>query len=142
MKIIKYMAFASFILSGLLLSQSVAAEVAVIVNPENTNSVTASEIKRIFLGKLKKFPDGSKVMPINQGNDATARQEFDRKVLGKSATQIKSYWAKVVFSGKGGPPAEMTNAAEVIEYVSQNANGIGYVETSELTDQVVVIATF
>lgn len=142
MKIIKYLAVASFMLSGLLLSQGVAAEVAIIINPKNPNSVTVSEIKRIFLGKLKKFPNGSKAMPINQGNDTTARQEFDRKVLGKSASQIKSYWAKVVFSGKGGPPTELSTAAEVIEYVSQNSNGIGYVDTSELTDQVVVIATF
>lgn len=142
MKIIKHLTLSSFLLSCLLFSHGAIAEISVIVNPDNPNNVSASQIKRIFLGKLKKFPNGSKVAPINQSSDLELRKEFDKKALGKSSSQMKSYWAKVVFSGKGGPPQEVKTDDQVIEFVLGNTNGIGYIDASKVTDNVKVIATF
>ena len=44
------------LVTGLLLaSQSVFAEMVVIVNPANANTLDAKKIQRIFLGKDKRF---------------------------------------------------------------------------------------
>ena len=80
-------------------SFSVLADVAVIVNASNGNTVDQDEIKKIYLGKSKSFADGVKVNPVNQSGNSVA-DEFNDKVVGKSSSQLNAYWSKLVFTGK------------------------------------------
>ena len=121
---------------------SVSAEIAVIVNPGNSSTISEKDIKRIFLGKEKKFSNGSSVIPINLASGSAARKAFETNVVGKSASKMKSYWAKLVFSGKGNPPKEVADAAEAISLVAANPAVIGYIDASKVTDSVKVIGKF
>lgn len=121
---------------------SVSAEVAVIVNPGNSNSISEKDIKRMFLGKEKKFSDGSSVIPINLASGDSVRENFETNVVGKSASKMKAYWAKLVFSGKGNPPKEVANATEAISLVAANPAVIGYIDASKVNDSVKVIGKF
>ncbi len=127
---------------SLAVSSQAFAEVSVIVNKANTDSLDAEELKKIYLGKMKSFHSGEKVevYALDSSNETT--QEFQQKVLNKSNSQYKSYWSKLVFTGKGIPPKELANANEIIEQVSKNTNAIGFVETSEVTGDVKVVAKF
>ncbi|UAA40238.1 phosphate ABC transporter substrate-binding protein [Paraneptunicella aestuarii] len=142
MKILSKLSLISLLTLCLMISKSALAEIAVVVSASNNNAVSQSEIKRIFLGKLKKFPDGSSVTPINQNAELDLRKAFDEIALGKSASQIKSYWAKEIFSGKGNPPKEVNSDQEVIAEVSSNPNAIGYVDAASVNGSVKVVATF
>ena len=123
-----------------LFAQFSLAEVSVIVNPSNADSISADDIKRIFLGKMKNFPSGAQVIAINQSASSDVRKSFDSEALGKSASQIKAYWSKLVFSGKGNPPKEVTNDQEVIALVKDNPSVIGYIDSSSVSGDVKVIA--
>ncbi|MFC7002694.1 hypothetical protein ACFQMB_15380 [Pseudobowmanella zhangzhouensis] len=81
-------------------------------------------------------------MPINQEDSQSATDEFNNKVLGKSSTQLKAYWSKLVFTGKGTPPKEATNDAQVLELIANNPNMIGYLDASALSADVKVVARF
>lgn len=116
------------------------AEIAIIVNSANNNTLDKSQIKKIFLGKLKRFPNGEKTVPITQKSSSDARSEFDKKVLKKSASQLKSYWSRLLFTGKGQPPLEVINDKEMIELIKNNPNMIGFVDTANLSDSVKVVA--
>jgi ABC-type phosphate transport system substrate-binding protein len=118
------------------LNASVFADVAVIVHPDNTSSLTDTEIERIFLGKSAQFPDGSEAIPINTTGDIY--DEFNERVLGRNSAQIKSYWAKLVFTGKGAPPKEVDEAS-VIELIKNNKNAIAYIDSGKVTDDVKVV---
>lgn len=142
MKILSKLSLIPLLTLCLMISKSALAEIAVVVSASNNNVVSQSEIKRIFLGKLKKFPDGSSVTPINQNAELDLRKAFDEAALGKSASQIKSYWAKEIFSGKGNPPKEVNNDQEVIAEVSSNPNAIGYVDAASVNGSVKVVAKF
>lgn len=130
------------VLTVLFISNSVCAEVVVIVHPSNSSSLDSSAISRIFTGKAKSFPGGSKAIPINQAESSSATGEFNDKVLKKSSSQLKAYWSKLVFTGKGTPPKAVGNDAEVIQLVANNPNIIGYVSSSAVNDSVKVVATF
>lgn len=125
-----------------LATVNVMAEISVIVNPANGAAVTADEVKRIFLGKSKKFSDGNSAVPINLNSSNAVRGTFDDSALGKTTNQTKAYWSKLVFSGKGNPPKEVDSEAEVIELISKNPSLIGYVDSSKVTGDVKVVATF
>jgi len=118
------------------------AEVAVIVHPSVADSASNKDISRIFLGKSKSLPGGQKVTPISLAEGNAATDEFNDKVLGKSASQLKSYWSKLIFTGKGQPPTELGSDADVVAKVSSDPNSIGYVSSASVTDAVKVLATF
>lgn len=115
------------------------AEVVVVVHPSNAADLDAKRVQRIFLGKDKKFSDGSETIPINQVPASSSRAEFDTSVLSRNTNQVAAYWSKLVFTGKGIPPKEVDNDAAVIDIVANNQNAIGYVESGAVTDAVKVL---
>lgn len=127
---------------SLLFSASAFSGVAVIVHPSNASALSESEISRIFLGKMKSFPGGGQALPVNQNEGAGARNNFESTVLKKSSSQIKAYWSKLVFTGKGTPPKVVGADSDVVGLVKSNPNIIGYVDESAVTGDVKVIATF
>jgi len=126
------MLFSSFAYSG----------VAVIVHPSNAATLGKTEISRVFLGKMKSYPGGGAAVPINLKEGAGTRANFEKAVLKKSSSQIKAYWSKLVFTGKGTPPKEVASDHEVITLIKTNPNLIGYVSDASVTSDVKVVATF
>lgn len=123
----------------LFAASSALAELVVVVNPANANTLDAKTVQRIFLGKDKKFADGNETIAVNQIADTQIRQDFDQAVLGRSSSQVSAYWSKLVFTGKGIPPKEVANDAEVLDLVSKNLSVIGYVNKASVTDAVKVV---
>lgn len=125
---------------GLMMwAQLAQAELFVVVNANNPNAVSESDIRRIFLGKMKSFADGSEVIPLNFSDGAPLTDAFNDKVLGKTQTQLKSYWSRLIFTGKGTPPQVISSVDEILELVSSNPNFIAY--TDKTSDGVKVVAT-
>lgn len=116
------------------------AELVVIVHPSNNDALNAKTVQRIFLGKEKKFPNGSESVAVNQTTDSGIRQNFDQDIIGRSSSQVSAYWSKLVFTGKGVPPKEVSSDSEVIELVSQNPSVIGYIDKASATDAVKIVA--
>lgn len=126
----------------LLCSTFSAMAVDVIVNPANGSALDENEIRKIFIGKSKSFSDGSKALPITQVEGSAITDEFNQKVLNKSSSQLKAYWSKLVFTGKGTPPKEAENDAEVIKLVASNPNLIGFVSSGAADGSVKVVKSF
>jgi len=123
----------------LFATSSVLAELVVVVNPANANTLDSKTVQRIFLGKDKKFADGNESIAVNQSADTQIRQDFDEAVLGRSSSQVSAYWSKLVFTGKGIPPKEVSSDAEVIDLVSKNPSVVGYINKASVTDAVKVV---
>jgi ABC-type phosphate transport system substrate-binding protein len=125
--------------SLIVAANTACAELVVVVNPSNSSTLDEKIVQRIFLGKDKKFSDGGETIPVNQSTDSPLRADFDSTILGRSSSQVSAYWSKLVFTGKGIPPKEVSSDAEIIELVSNNPNVIGYIDSSSVTDAVKVV---
>ncbi|MDP5032954.1 phosphate ABC transporter substrate-binding protein [Paraglaciecola sp.] len=123
----------------LSVSFSALSETVIIVNPNNDSVIDAKVAQRIFLGKEGKFSNGKEAIPVNQIADSPSRTDFDTTVLGRSSAQVSAYWSKLVFTGKGIPPKEVQNDAEVIALVADNQDAIGYVDSAAVTGNVKAI---
>jgi ABC-type phosphate transport system substrate-binding protein len=131
------------ILSTALLAPLAQAEVAVIVSASNANAAMSDkDIAKLFLGKTKSFPDGKQAIPVDQNAGTPARDAFRDTVLGKSASQLKSYWSRLIFTGKGTPPKESGDDAGVKALVADNPDLIGYVDASVVDGSVKVLYKF
>ena len=129
------------LLLTVVFSAVVSAEVAVIVNPANATALSDKDIERIFLGKQKRFAEGHSIKVIYGKTGAGSRVEFEQKALRKSSSQIKAYWSKLVFTGKGKPPTELSEA-DAIKFVADNRYAIAYVDASKVDASVKVLKKY
>ena len=130
------------VLPLMLITISSQAEVTVIVHPSNSANIDAGAIKKIFMGKTSKFPGGGEAVPINLAEGNAVVDEFNDKLLGKNSSQLKSYWSKLVFTGKGTPPKEVASEQEVIDLIANNPSLIGYVPAAAVTGSVKAVGSF
>jgi ABC-type phosphate transport system substrate-binding protein len=100
----------------------------VIVNAKNP--VTRLErrfIAEAFLKKRTHWDGDEPIQPVDLGQRSAVRDRFSRDVLDRDVASVRRYWAQQVFSGRGVPPPEVPNDADVIKYVAAHPGGIGYV---------------
>ena len=102
-------------------------------------SLTAEQTAKIFLGKTNNFPDDRDAVPIDQAVGSPIREEFYAKVAHKNPSQLSAYWARVIFTGDGRPPAMLDSNAAVRKAVASNPNAIGYIDKSAVNKSVRVI---
>lgn len=134
-KIIFYSIFITFLISPLL-----AEDFKVIVNSGNPiSSISKTKLSKIFLKKTTQWDNGDEVLVVDQKEKSEVRDKFSHAVHGKSAANIKKYWMKAIFSGSDNPPPIKKSDKEVIEFVKENANAIGYVAANANTEGVKII---
>ncbi len=128
---------------SVVFSAAAYAETAVIVSASNGNGTLDQDtIARIFLGKTSRFPDGSQAIPVDQNEGSAVRDGFNDAVLGKSSSQLKAYWSRLIFTGKGTPPKESGSDADITALVAKNPNLIGYVDSAAVDASVKVVYKF
>lgn len=113
----------------------------VIVNGQN--SVSAANVGFVadaFLKKTSEWGDGQLIQPVDLKASSETRRIFSLVVLGRSVAAVRTYWQQRVFSGRGVPPPELDDDAEVVRYVSSHRGAIGYVSATAKLDGVKVIA--
>lgn len=128
--------------AGLMMAAAFAsAEVVVIVNANSSiNSATADEIQQVFLGKRNEI-GGVSVTAVDQAEGNEARKEFYQKVVDKTPAQLNAYWSRLIFTGKGKPPKQYFDDAEVVETLLEEEDAVGYIDSSAVTEGIKVIYT-
>jgi ABC-type phosphate transport system substrate-binding protein len=118
----------------------VIADVVAVVSAKSlVTTLTNAQLTDIFLGKANRFPSGAPAVPIDQPEGSSARNEFYARFAGKSAAQIKAFWSKIIFTGRGQPPKEVANSIEMKKRISENPSTIGYIEENMVDDSVKVV---
>jgi ABC-type phosphate transport system substrate-binding protein len=135
-----YIASSIAVLLFLLASQRVSAdEVAVVSAKSTVTTLSKNQLVDIFLGKTTHFPDGTQAVPIDQSEGTPARDEFYTRIAGKSAAQMKAYWSRIIFTGRGQPPRAAPSSSETKKLVAANPNAIGYIEPKLVDDTLRVV---
>ena len=135
MKILQSVTWMSLLFLGLA-----RAEIAVVGNPAlGVDTLSKSQVKMLFLGKTSRLPDGSPVTVVDQDEGSATREAFGKQVLRKNVSQMKAYWSRMIFSGKATPPRTVADDAAVRDWVARTANGIGYLDASQVDDSVKIL---
>lgn len=124
-----------------LCGATATADVVVVVSPKNPlSSMSRRQVADIFLGKSQRFPDGRPAAPLEQTAGSAAQADFYQTVSGKRASEIKAYWAKMIFTGRGQPPAAVGGDAQMKQALAANPNAIGYLDRQAVDDSVKVVS--
>ena len=113
-------------LLALLASAAVRADPVVVASASSPlETLEPDEVARIFLGKTETTPTGRHVVPVDQPEGTPVRDQFYRALTGKTAAQLRAYRARLIFTGQGQPPRQLTLAA-LAHFLNANPNAIGY----------------
>jgi len=104
-----------------------AADVKVIANASvGASSVSADELKGVFLGTKTSLSDGSHVEPVLLKSGAV-HEAFLKEYVGKTDDALNTYYRSLVFTGKGSMPKVLASDADVVSFVEKTKGAIGYV---------------
>lgn len=127
------------LLSFLLVANVAFADLVLVVNPANTNTVISLvDLKKIYLGKTRSFPNGQDVKPFDIST-GEIREEFLEKFLEKNESNLKAYWSRMIFSGKGIPPQGFAKPEQLKAAVAAHPSAIGFLDSSMVDETVKVI---
>jgi ABC-type phosphate transport system substrate-binding protein len=116
-----------------------AADLKLIANPSvDVSSISADEIKGVFLAAKTSLGDGSHVEPVLE-KGGTVHEAFVKEYLGKTDSALQTYYRSLVFTGKASMPKTLGTDAEVVAYVAKTKGAIGYVGAGAGTDGVKVL---
>ena len=116
-----------------------ADEIVVIVNKDNTNIVETDFVVRVYIGRIKGWPDGTPVLVLDQPEDSSAREVFCQTVLRKSVPNVRAIWSQNIFTGKALPPRIESPDTAVKLAVAANRHAIGYIRMSQVDATVKVL---
>ncbi|MFQ5600069.1 MAG: hypothetical protein ACE5G2_05905 [Candidatus Krumholzibacteriia bacterium] len=114
--------------------------IAVVVNKSNpTNSLGMAEVRRIFLRKKQKWPDGSAIAVFERATENPVREQFSQLVLGKTPSQLRGYWLNMKLTRGLRAPRVCRSPSLLRHYLQRIKGGIGYMYEDKLDDTVKVV---
>lgn len=132
----RYSKFAIAFILMMALQPLKAEELVVVTASDNVEDLNIDDVARIFLGKVNKFPSGEEVVPLNMDPSDPSFADFARVVLKKSPSQLKAYWAKRIFTGKGKPPRSIANSEELRALVASDKRYLSYLDRNNVDHTV------
>jgi len=109
----------------------------VIVNSENpVTSLAAAELRRIFMKQLRMWPHAESIVPVDWDATSEVRQEFCRRVLGRSVREMAEFWVQQSITQGLAPPSTQKSARAVLRFVANVPGAISYVPPREVDDSV------
>lgn len=107
-----------------------AQEFMVIVNKSlSATSVSSDDVGNIFLGKKSTWNSGEKVF-IAIYDDKEIQTDFLKRFVRKTPTQFRTYWKKMVFTGKGSMPQYLKTTEDVLAFIEKHPGAISFIPVS------------
>jgi hypothetical protein len=129
----KYTLIAAALLAISVGTSASGADLKVIANSSvGASSVSADELKGVFLVTKTSLSDGSHVEPVLEKGGAV-HETFVKEYLGKTDAALQTYYRSLVFTGKASMPKALGADAEVVAYVAKTKGAIGYVSAGAST---------
>ena len=113
-------------------------EIAVITGKQTPiYSIHPQDLKKIYL-KIKKFINGTRIIPINLPPKSPLRKKFQENILDMDIEQLNIYWNKMYFHGIE-PPLVLSSEKAVIKFVKKVKGAIGYIKFENVDNQVKIL---
>ncbi|CAM3745400.1 hypothetical protein VA7868_03373 [Vibrio aerogenes CECT 7868] len=139
----RLMSFWFGVIFSVLSFSSVADQFAIITYTSAFPSLTSSQVKMLYRGRLNHI-EGQNVLLVDLPMNSNVRKHFYLMLLGKTPTQMQAIRARQSFSGKQVPPYELSQEnIESVEYwLTEHPNGIAYVPLQWVSDKVHILYQF
>lgn len=113
------------------------ADIYVVANKKNpVNQLSLVQVRNLYLGRSKAFPDGQFAYIYDRGENSAPRQRFYQAIAGMGLSQVDAYWARLIFAGRMLPLNTARSDKELISKVAKKVNAIGYLTQAPKSSRV------
>lgn len=121
------------------LMSSAMAEMVVIVNPLGPDELTKTQVKKLYLGQVKKFSNGNVVKVYELPKQSRLHKDFHALVTSRTPAQVNAYWSRNVFTGLGKAPETVSSSQLLRRKIARNKNAIGYLDIADVDETVKIV---
>ena len=112
----------------------------VIVNKDNpVTSLSVNELQRIFRKQSRMWPHAESIVPVDWDSTSEVRQEFSRRVMGRSVREMAEFWVQQSVTQGLAPPSTHKSARAILRFVASVVGAISYVPPGDVDATVKVI---
>jgi ABC-type phosphate transport system substrate-binding protein len=115
---------AALLLAGILPVRALDGAIIIANSSLASDSLSADALKDVYTGKTKYWDGGQNIVIVvlNDKTDAAVQQ-----ASGMEASQFKTFWQRLAFSGRGQEPKHADDAAAVVALVASTKGAIAIV---------------
>lgn len=107
----------------------------VVAHPSiRTKSLSVNSLRAIFGMHLKTWPDGTTIKVFVLPDDNPLHQRFAKEKLHVFPYQLRLTWDRLVFSGTGLAPNNVSSSDEMLTKIVSTPGSIGYLEKNHTND--------
>jgi hypothetical protein len=115
--------------------------VAVVVGRESfVTEISPDALRELYLRRQRVWPNGALAIPVNLPAGNPFREQFSKRVLGRSTRDLVAYWNGRYFEGIR-PPIVLSSAAAVRAYVAAEPAAVAYLPVAEVDETCRVLLT-
>lgn len=120
-----------------------ALDLVVVVNKKNNiESLTKKQVIDIYMGRYQSFPNGTPAKPIDHPINSDYKRTFYIELVNLSENRLKSYWSRLLFSGRARPPLETQSPEDVIQLINDDLTSVAYLPRSAITEEMKIVYQF
>jgi hypothetical protein len=129
-------------LAVLLVSTSLPASLpapdfVVVVHRENpVVSLPIAELQRVFRKQTRMWPHGEAVVPVDWDATSDVRQEFSKRVFGRSVREMAEFWVQQNITQGLTPPSTLKSSRAILRFVVSVPGASAYVPAGEVDETV------
>ncbi len=107
---------------------TLAGEVMLIVNAVNPlGCLSQLQVRTIFTMRTHVWPNNQKLRVFVLRDNHPVHRDFTLEIMGLYPYQMRQYWDREVFSGKGQAPTEVETEEDMVKAVASDPGAIGYI---------------
>jgi len=104
------------------------------------DSLSAAALKDIYTGRTTYWPDGQSIGIVLQADEMGGETDAAlNEVSGMDASQFRTFWQRMVFSGRGQQPRKADDAASLVAFVASTRGAIAIVPSNVTLKGVKII---
>jgi ABC-type phosphate transport system substrate-binding protein len=126
---------------GLLWIASASAEdIVVVANKKiSVDKLSRDQIIDIFMGRNRDISRTETAIPLDLPSALPESELFYSRLTGKTTSEIKAYWARLIFTGRAKPPILAKSQDEAIRIVMEKQGALAYMNRSMINSHVKIV---
>ncbi|MDX1802999.1 MAG: hypothetical protein R3292_02885 [Alcanivorax sp.] len=135
MRICKFL----MVLMALALPWNAIAAIVIVTSPHSALSqVKQSQLRQLYLRGSQHLGE-QKVLALDLPDNSALRDRFYQQAVGKSASQVKTFWARMIFTGRGVPPRQVGGVSDMINTLRHQPDTLGYLPEGKVPSDLKVL---
>ena len=119
------------------LAPATVTTLAIVVHQDNpASALTVADLQRIFRKQMRMWPHGESVVPVDWDATSEVRQEFSRRVLGRTVREMSEFWVQQSLTQGLTPPSTLKSSRAMLRFVASVPGAIGYLPAGEADETV------